>query len=79
MPAPEIKPHVLIVEARFYSDIAEELAKGAIAALSEAQVTYERLQVPGAFEFRQRSAWPCARCISIRIAVAMMVTWRSDA
>ena len=43
-------PHVLIVEARFYEDVADELAKGAIAALVAAGATYERLQVPGAFE-----------------------------
>ncbi len=50
MPAPDVTPHILIVEARFYEDIAEELAKGAIAVLEEAEVTYERLAVPGAFE-----------------------------
>jgi len=44
------RPHILIVEARFYEDIAEELAKGAMQALDEAGVTYERLSVPGAFE-----------------------------
>ena len=43
-------PHVLIVEARFYEDIADELAKGAIAALVAAGATYDRLPVPGAFE-----------------------------
>ena len=43
-------PHVLIVEARFYDDIADELAKGAIAALEAAGATYDRLEVPGAFE-----------------------------
>ena len=43
-------PHVLIVEARFYEDIADELARGAIAALAAAGATYDRLEVPGAFE-----------------------------
>ena len=43
-------PHVLIVEARFYEDVADELAKGAIGALAAAGATYERLEVPGAFE-----------------------------
>ena len=42
--------HVLIVEARYYAHISDELAKGAIAALEEAGATYERLEVPGAFE-----------------------------
>ena len=43
-------PHVLIVEARFYEDIADEMARGAIAALVAAGATYDRLEVPGAFE-----------------------------
>ena len=44
------KPHVLIVEARFYADIADELLKGAVAALEAAGATHERVSVPGAFE-----------------------------
>jgi 6,7-dimethyl-8-ribityllumazine synthase len=50
MAAAEVKPHILIVEARFYEEISDELAKGAIAALKKAGVTYDRLAVPGAFE-----------------------------
>ncbi|WP_374763814.1 6,7-dimethyl-8-ribityllumazine synthase [Yunchengibacter salinarum] len=41
---------VLIVEARFYDDIADELAAGAIAAVEAAGGTVERVQVPGALE-----------------------------
>lgn len=44
------KPHVLIVEARFYPEIADELLKGATLALAEAGATQERVSVPGAFE-----------------------------
>ena len=44
------KPHVLIVEARFYADIADELLKGATATLEGAGATHERVSVPGAFE-----------------------------
>lgn len=44
------KPRVLIIEARFYEDIADELAKGAIAELDVAGVSYERIAVPGTFE-----------------------------
>lgn len=44
------QPCVLIVEARFYDDIAEEMAKGAIAELEKAGVAYERIAVPGTFE-----------------------------
>jgi 6,7-dimethyl-8-ribityllumazine synthase len=50
MAAGETKPHILIVEARFYEEISDELAKGAVAALKEAGVTFDRLAVPGAFE-----------------------------
>jgi 6,7-dimethyl-8-ribityllumazine synthase len=43
-------PHIMIVEARFYEDIGDELARGAIAELEKTGATYERVQVPGAFE-----------------------------
>ncbi len=43
-------PHLLIVEARYYDDIGEELIKGAEAALSAAGASFERIKVPGAFE-----------------------------
>lgn len=42
--------HILIVEARFYEQIADELARGAVKALEEAGCTFERIAVPGAFE-----------------------------
>jgi len=44
------RSHVLIVEARFYPDIADEMLKGAIAALEAGGATHETLSVPGAFE-----------------------------
>lgn len=50
MPESERTPHVLIVEARFYEDIADELMKGAVAALDGVGAQYDRVQVPGAFE-----------------------------
>ena len=43
-------PHVMIVEARFYESITDELARGAIQALDAAGATHERVAVPGAFE-----------------------------
>lgn len=55
-------PHILVVEARFYQDIADELVRGAEAALQAAGAGLERLAVPGAFEI------PAA----IRFAVAAM-------
>lgn len=41
---------ILIVDARFYDDIANELNAGAIAALQKAGVAYEHISVPGALE-----------------------------
>jgi 6,7-dimethyl-8-ribityllumazine synthase len=42
--------HVLIVEARFYSAIADAQLEGATAALKAAGATWEVLTVPGALE-----------------------------
>ena len=44
------RSHILIVEARYYEAIADEMARGAIAALENAGVPFERITVPGAFE-----------------------------
>lgn len=44
------EPHLLIVEARFYEDIADQLAAGAIAELDQAGATHDRVVVPGALE-----------------------------
>ena len=41
---------VLIVEARFYDDMADALAEGAAAVLDEAGIAYERVAVPGVLE-----------------------------
>jgi 6,7-dimethyl-8-ribityllumazine synthase len=41
---------ILIVEARFYDDIADALLAGATRALEAAGVKYDRLTVPGALE-----------------------------
>jgi len=41
---------ILIVEARFYEDIADELVKGSIEVLDAAGAKYDRISVPGAFE-----------------------------
>jgi 6,7-dimethyl-8-ribityllumazine synthase len=42
--------HILIVEARFYSAIADAQLEGAVAALEAAGATHERITVPGALE-----------------------------
>ena len=41
---------VLIVEARFYDDMADALAEGAAAVLDDAGIAYERVAVPGVLE-----------------------------
>jgi 6,7-dimethyl-8-ribityllumazine synthase len=46
----EKKPHLLLVEAPYYQHIAALLRDGAERALTAAGVTFEAVQVPGAFE-----------------------------
>lgn len=46
----EDKIRILIVEARFYSDLADELLKGAIDAIEAYGGEYEVVTVPGALE-----------------------------
>lgn len=52
------RPHLLIVEARFYEDISDALYEGAKLALAAAGATHERVTMPGALEipFAIRSA-----------------------
>ncbi|MEX0839611.1 MAG: 6,7-dimethyl-8-ribityllumazine synthase [Parvibaculum sp.] len=45
-----INAHILIIEARFYEDIADELARGAIAAIEARGATWQRISVPGVLE-----------------------------
>jgi 6,7-dimethyl-8-ribityllumazine synthase len=54
---------VLVVEARFYESISDELLAGALARLSAAQVDVETIQVPGALEI------PVAAAIALDAAV----------
>ncbi len=42
--------HLLVVEARFYDDLADELLRGATAALTSAGATFDVVTVPGALE-----------------------------
>ncbi|MEQ8964618.1 MAG: 6,7-dimethyl-8-ribityllumazine synthase [Azospirillaceae bacterium] len=46
----ETETRILVVEARFYQDIADALAEGALKALSADGVAAERVEVPGALE-----------------------------
>ncbi|MBT5049723.1 MAG: 6,7-dimethyl-8-ribityllumazine synthase [Rhodospirillaceae bacterium] len=43
-------PHIMIVESRYYEEIAEELITSVITEIEDAGATYERFEVPGAFE-----------------------------
>jgi len=47
---PGEQPHLLIVEARFYDDLADLLLAGARRALEAAGATFDRVTVPGALE-----------------------------
>jgi 6,7-dimethyl-8-ribityllumazine synthase len=52
-PRGEMRARVLIVEGRFYEEISDQLVAGAVAALEEQSVEYDRLTVPGALEIPQ--------------------------
>ena len=43
-------PHILLVEAPYYTHIAADLRRGAERALATAGATHESVSVPGAFE-----------------------------
>ena len=51
--AKKIEARVLIIEGRFYQDLADEMADGAIAELTAFGAKYERIGVPGALEIPQ--------------------------
>ena len=54
--------HMLIVEARFYDAISDELLRGATRVLDKAGARYDRVTVPGALEI------PAAIAIAIDAA-----------
>lgn len=49
-PVEQLRAHILILEARFYGELCDELCRGAIAAIERAGATWERMAVPGALE-----------------------------
>ncbi|GGC74017.1 6,7-dimethyl-8-ribityllumazine synthase [Chelatococcus reniformis] len=55
---------VLIVEARYYEDLADELLAGAVAAVEAAGAGYQVVTVPGALEI------PAAIAIAVDAAAA---------
>ena len=44
------RPSILIVEARYYTEIADHLVNSVTAELEAAECAYERVEVPGVFE-----------------------------
>jgi 6,7-dimethyl-8-ribityllumazine synthase len=46
----EASPHLLVIDARFYEDISDELFAGAKQAIERAGATFERVSVPGVLE-----------------------------
>lgn len=42
--------HFLIIDARFYADLADELVRGAVGELEKRGATFERISVPGVLE-----------------------------
>ncbi len=46
----QVRAHILILEARYYAELCDELCRGAIAAIERAGATWERIAVPGALE-----------------------------
>ena len=59
-----IGPHLLIIDARFYEAIADELLAGATAALEAVGATYDRVSVPGVLEI------PAALAMALKIRPA---------
>jgi 6,7-dimethyl-8-ribityllumazine synthase len=49
-PVEQVRANLLILEARFYGELCDELCRGAIAAIERAGATWERMAVPGALE-----------------------------
>lgn len=43
-------PHIMIIESRFYEDVADELVRSAITEIEDAGASYEKFEVTGAFE-----------------------------
>lgn len=55
---------ILVVEARYYDDIADALLSGVISALDDVGATHDRITVPGALEI------PTALAIALDAATA---------
>lgn len=54
------QPHILIIEARFYNENADQLLAGARIALKNANATHELVTVPGILEIPSTMQYACA-------------------
>jgi 6,7-dimethyl-8-ribityllumazine synthase len=72
------QPSILIVESRFYEDLADELVKGAVAELEESGCSYARVAVPGALEIPQAIALALHARAPFRGAVALGCVIRGE-
>ena len=54
------KPHIMVVEARFYAEISDALLEGAEHALKKAGASHEKFSVPGAISLTAKSGRYCA-------------------
>lgn len=52
----KVNAHVLVIESRYYEEVAAALLDGAIAELEAAGATHDRIEVPGALEIPQALA-----------------------
>src|SRR5215207_3712615 len=65
-PVPPVRPgtKILVIDARYYEGIAEELFRGVALVLDEAGAAHERVSVPGVLEI------PAALAMALRGPVA---------
>lgn len=70
--------HVLVVEARFYDDIADALLDGATRVLHEAGASFDRVTVPGSLEIPAAIAMAIAAGKPYDAAVALGCVIRGD-
>ena len=76
--APKMKARVLVVEARYYPDIADALLAGATAALKDAGVSFDIVNVPGALEIPPAIAILCGNAKKYDGAVALGCVIRGE-
>lgn len=65
---PRVRARLLVIEARYYEKIGEELWRGAEEALDAAGAAYDRIAVPGALEIPQALAASVAAGLIPRMA-----------